>query len=89
MKKYLIITALTLFPCVAHADGISCPEMAQIIADYEHKKQAGHLTHNEGLSIPSVLAADYQSYYSGGCTEAQLKNAMRPGEKFKTKAEVR
>lgn len=89
MKKYLIAASLLVFAAPAYADGISCPEMANIIADYEHKKQSGHMTKSEKETVPSILAADYQSYYSGGCTEADLKSHMQNGEKFKSKKEVK
>ncbi len=75
MNKYILAALLALTAVPAYADGISCPEMAQMINEYEAKKKSGHVTRAEKQTIPSILAASYQSYKSAGCSPELLKSA--------------
>jgi len=89
MKTYLLAAALALFSLPAFADGISCREMSQMIADYEHEKKAGGMSKVRSESVHGLLSASYKSYYGSGCTEAELQRHFKSGEKFKSKKEVK
>ena len=73
MKTFLIAACLVLTTISAQADGISCPEMAQMINEYEAKKKTGNVTRAEKQTIPSILAASYNSYHAAKCSPALLK----------------
>lgn len=72
MKTILTAALLALVSVSAHADGISCTEMAQMINDYEAKKKSGNMSRAEKVSIPSLLAASYNSFRSAKCSESLL-----------------
>ena len=73
MKKYLLAAILALSFSAAHADGVSCPEMAQMITDYEREKKAGGMSKVRAQTVNGILSASRKSYEISGCKNADLK----------------
>ena len=73
MKTYLIAALFTLISIPALADGVSCPETAQMIADYEREKKAGKMSKVRAQTVNGILSASRKSYEISGCKNADSK----------------
>ena len=67
MKKYIIAALLALISLPAFADYISCPELAQMIKDYEAEKKTGRMSASHAQTVNGILSATRKSYASAGC----------------------
>jgi len=76
MKLFITAAILLLTATAANADGISCPEMAKMIKDYENEKKSGHMTKVHAETVNGILSATRKSYDSAGCN-AQTEKQVR------------